>query len=96
MQKKAEPCTICGKIISRASDVKRHMKTHNADDEFVLLFSNLLIITIDTYFIGNFHVLGKAANSVPARNLNWRLIIGRSVYYSSSFLPLPVTDASYF
>ena len=61
-QKKVQvtrPCHICGslRVLSRNADLKRHMKTHDSDPtKFVLLFSNLLIIVIDTYLIGNSRV----------------------------------------
>ena len=30
-------CQICGVVISRRSDLRRHMKKHDPEDEFVLI-----------------------------------------------------------
>ena len=64
IQKSAEACTICGKVVSRASDITCHMRLHDPT-KFVPLFSNLLIVIIDAYFVGNSYVLGTAVASGP-------------------------------
>ena len=88
-------CHICGRVLSRNSGLKRHMKTHNSDPtKFVLLFSNSLIIVIDTYLIANSPVRGMVATTELSTSSIWILTyyFGSVYYYSLSFLPL--TDPS--
>ena len=71
------------------------MKTHNSDPtKFVLLFSNSLIIVIDTYLIANSPVRGMVATTELSTSSIWILTyyFGSVYYYSLSFLPL--TDPS--
>jgi hypothetical protein len=89
LQKKTVQCNLCGKIISRAADLGRHMKTHDPNAKFVLLFSNSLSTVIDTYFVGNSRVLGRAVSTLPSRNRIWTHTIEDSMYYSSYFFPGP-------
>ena len=67
-------------MVSRAFDLKRHLKTHDSDpNKFVLFFSNSLIV-INAYFIGNSHVNGKGVSIELARSQTWPLIIVDSMY----------------
>ena len=81
------PCKVCGLKLSRKFDMKRHMERHNENAEFVLFFSNsLILIDTGTYFLGSFHVLGQAASTVLCRGLTSLPIIGDSMHNLSSLL----------
>ena len=100
-QKKVQvtrPCHICGslRVLSRNADLKRHIKTHDSDPtRFVLLFSNLLIIVIDTSYRKLPCPYGMVASTELFRSSIWKLTDVGSVYYYYSlisFLPLELTD----
>ena len=86
IQNKVEPCIICGKVVSRSSDIPRHMRKHDSSAKFVVLFFNSLLI-IYVAFIGNSLALGMAVTSVLSRSPTWTLIIADSVYHSFSIFP---------
>ena len=89
-QKKG-PCTFpgCGKVV-RLGDMHRHMKEHDPNAEFVLLFPNSLFM-IDTYFIGDSHVLSQAVITKAYRSPTRTFIFSDSVYYLFIFFPPPLT-----
>ena len=76
------------------------MQTHASDTEFVPLFSDSLFV-IDSYFIGDSHVLGLVVSTVlyssPTVTCTNIMITAHStsVYYSSCFLLLTNASASY-
>lgn len=72
----------------------RHRKRHDRNAEFVLLLSNSLIV-IDSYFIGNSNVIGKAVTTALSRIPTWTPITGDSVYHSFFSLSLTWSNASY-
>ena len=50
LQKKVQPCFICGRVVSRAFDLQRHMKVHylNASELVLLLYNLLNMIVTDS------------------------------------------------
>ena len=73
-------------VVSQSSDMWRHMKLHDPYAKFVLLFSNSLFV-IDTYFLGNFHVVSQAAITYPYRGPTRRPTFADSVYLFIFFPP---------
>ena len=68
-----EPCPICGVVVSRKGDIKRHIAIHTPGPKFVFYLWLACYTRLDAIFffwsLENFTVHGRTVRTVPTCNI---------------------------